>query len=388
MSLHENQTRLFFAINLIGSTAYKQEAQRQQQKWQVDFLRFYYDFPQYLKKARDNHERKVKQANSNQSYVTPVFSLWKAIGDELLFVADVEDYRQVKCAVDIWLEAQNKYDDNVLRSKFKSTSESGSHHSQQMDCDGQGKNKGVGAGITRSRGAVFAATFKGPDSVVAIPLELNENDEDFDYVQMNRKVIDQEDKGVPSTEDIQSHYTVDYIGPSMDIGFHLVNKSSYEFFTMSVEVAWCYSLSCKEMGCTEHRLTLIGQSQFKGVWNGRNYPVFAIDRYDDLGDKVRNFLNLDHQVVINICDACSDCEDWPSRLYLPKSPRTGLTDFQFTKMTSEPIDVLSAYESDAEGARNDLMKAETLNNDDAGDGSNDDLADDVMESLKAEAHRR
>lgn len=378
MSLHENQTRLFFAINLIGSTAYKQEAQRQQQKWQVDFLRFYYDFPQYLKKARDNHERKVKQAYSNQSYVTPVFSLWKAIGDELLFVADVEDYRQVKCAVDICLEAQNTYEDNVLRSKFKSTSESGSYHSQQMDCDGQGKNKGVGAGITRSRGAVFAATFKGPDSVVAIPLDLNENDEDFDYVQMNKKVIDQEDKGIPSTE----HYTVDYIGPSIDIGFHLVSKSSYEFFTMSVEVAWCYSLGCKEMGSTDHRLTLIGQSQFKGVWNGRNYPVFAIDRYDDLGDKVRNVLHLDHEAVIKICDACSDCEDWPSRLFLPKSPMTGLTDSQFKKMTSEPIDVLSAYESDAEGARKDTIKAATNQG-----GKENAQADNVLKTIMGDKRR-
>ena len=124
--LERPQTRLFFSVDLVGSTAYKQT----EPKWQPKFLSFYREFPQCL--ANSLREQEVKLPNGTE-LPKPVF--WKAVGDELLYVCPVESMAQVRFAVDAWLEAQKKYEESTLK----------------------------GESLQKTKGAVFAVTFPGPD---------------------------------------------------------------------------------------------------------------------------------------------------------------------------------------------------------------------------------
>jgi hypothetical protein len=59
------------------------------------------------------------------------------------------------------------------------------------------------------------------------------------------------------------------------------------------------------------------------VWEGREYPVFAVDR--DQADAVNlaiaglNGKGLEAKQIIDVCHACHESDNWPSRLYLPAS---------------------------------------------------------------------
>lgn len=326
----DNHTRLFFSINLVNSTFFKQEEQRLGHKWQRDFLNFYYDFPKCLQAARFNYNS--KRHNSERSGI-PEFHFWKAIGDELLFITTITDYRQVKSAVDIWLDAQDSYENGTLKEaavKFNTEKTVASSTGSGRDI----QNIDASHKITRTRSAVFAATFHDPDVIVAIPKTPVETSHIDDYAPNNRKVIETIGSAGQQIRNDGEEYVIDYIGPSIDTGFHIIDKSLPDYFTMSVEVAWCYSIECKRIHDSAS-LHLVEQSCLKGVWSGRYYPIFAI--YRGIKDAVSNELLMDYCSVTNICQACYDCEGWPSRLYLPDSPEEGEFASQIKKMKTPPV---------------------------------------------------
>ena len=100
---------------------------------------------------------------------------------------------------------------------------------------------------------------------------------------------------------------------------------------MSVEVAWaiaCAAVSAASSKTLENvhhtnDFAYHGSHLLKGVWAGREYPVFAVDR--DRADRVNEALErmngspLDSQQVIDVCHACSESSGWPSTVYLPQS---------------------------------------------------------------------
>lgn len=310
MHLQDNQTRLFFSINLVNSTSFKQEEQKLGHKWQADFLQFYFDFPDCLQSARNKYVAKWK---GHLGAEIPEFNFWKAVGDELLFVCSISDYRQVKIAVDIWLEAQNSYENDILKPAANKFDKSETNNDGTDIARAAGSHK-----ITQTRGAVFSATFNDPDTVVAIPTGLVDRHEDGGHAPNNREIIKNIDIAREQEKASSGKYVIDYIGPSIDIGFHIISKSTAEFFTMSMEVAWCYSLSCIFNRDGNRALKMLGQTRLKGVWDGRYYPIFAKNRGPD--DRVANVLLMRNEDVISICGAYYECDDWPSKLYLPDSP--------------------------------------------------------------------
>ena len=66
IQLERPQTRLFFSVDLVGSTAYKQT----EPKWQPKFLSFYREFPQCL--ANSLREQEAKLPNGTE-LPKPVF---------------------------------------------------------------------------------------------------------------------------------------------------------------------------------------------------------------------------------------------------------------------------------------------------------------------------
>jgi hypothetical protein len=197
--------------------------------------------------------------------VTP--TLWKAIGDELIFTVDVDREAQVASAVEAWILALDEMALMLL-------------------------DKGH---PLKTKGGAFTANFPTPDRELHVGLS-----------------------GGSST-------LVDFIGPSIDTGFRVLGACSERYFTMSVEVAWAYCTHLEQASIARSDFHWLGLHEMKGVWDGRAYPVFAIDRQskDPVVAALRKVTGdtlIDPQAVIAVALACHD-SDWPSRIYLAAGSR-------------------------------------------------------------------
>ncbi|RIT60372.1 hypothetical protein [Mycobacteroides abscessus] len=119
----------------------------------------------------------------------------------------------------------------------------------------------------------------------------------------------------------------DFFGPSIDTGFRVVNKCNARYLTLSVEVAYALVLmhvTPYGKGKYEYPgLKLMGSMELKGVWGGRDYPVFAIDleHSDPVNTAMAKFLpeTVEPDDIKALCRACYDSDGWPFRMYLSKS---------------------------------------------------------------------
>src|SRR5581483_5568883 len=136
---------LFLSCDIVGSTAFKQQ---EGTLWQKTFLSFYREFPQML-----------GELTSNANY-EPGFTLWKPIGDELIFTTLVRSERDIYAAVRIWLSALADYEKNVFNDVPLAT-----------------------------KGGAFVATFPGPDSESSIPRNPLSETSDKGVVELNDEAL-------------------------------------------------------------------------------------------------------------------------------------------------------------------------------------------------------
>lgn len=314
---------LFLSCDLVGSTHFKQ----QRKLWQKVFLSFYREFPQILGEI------------TREENFEPGFSLWKAVGDELIFTVVVTSEDQIFRAVRIWIRAMASYETNVL-----------------SDID------------LKTKGGAFVATFPGPDSESSIPRDPEMEKSDKGVVELN-------DEALASRS---SDYLFDFFGPSIDTGFRVFSACSNRFFTLSVEVAWAIAQCALDDGVrTDNHplddLRLLDAREFKGVWNGREYPLFALDLHSE--DPVNMALSkirsdgVSPLDVVNLCRECSQKHDWPSKLYLPDSSH-----MEFHTVPEDSLEELRANSMDgAETVPPDSETGESLEADaPLGDESADD----------------
>ncbi|MFW0772024.1 hypothetical protein ACLRGI_02505 [Paenarthrobacter nitroguajacolicus] len=266
---------LFLSCDIVGSTQFKQNRSK---NWQATFLAFYRQFPQVL-------------GQMARHYPDLDFKLWKPVGDELIFTCRVEKEIDVYNAVRVWLAAMSEYESGTLFKENLAT-----------------------------KGGAFIATFPGPDSESTIPINPSSEDSDEDPVELNRIAL--------SGRRSPMRYLYDYFGPSIDTGFRIFGVCSQRHFTMTVEVAWAMSRCLQDTGMDKSSVhvddfTLLTTQSLKGVWGGREYPVFAIDRqHDDLVNKALEQIKgraLQSNDIAVLCHECSQTDEWPSLLYLPQS---------------------------------------------------------------------
>jgi hypothetical protein len=277
---------LFLSCDLVGSTSYKQK----KKDWQQTFLSFYRDFPQALATELGAAED------------APTFTLWKAVGDELIFTVRVVSEEQIVKAVRLWLAAMKSYEVVIAKEGLA------------------------------TKGSAFIATFPGPDSESSIPLDPKSETSDAGVVERNRIALRNRDK---------QRYLFDYFGPSIDTGFRVAGQCDQRYFTLSVEVVWAIARARQNDVAAPafDDVRLLGSPELKGVWNGRKYPLFAIDRA--VSDPINKAMNelateiVDAGRVADLCDHCSRDKDWPSRLYLPESSHP--------KLREKPGDSLEAF---------------------------------------------
>ncbi|NQX11834.1 hypothetical protein HQQ80_09385 [Microbacteriaceae bacterium VKM Ac-2855] len=265
-------SKLFLSVDLVGSTNFKQRSA----EWIDSFLSFYEGFPRDLDAALD-------ELRHNETCVP---TLWKAVGDELIFTADVSDEAEIYFLVRAWLRAMELHEPGLEKSQMT------------------------------TKGGAFLACFPGPDREVAIPLNPTRGDSDKYSSVRNEEALQNRD---------YSKFLFDYLGPSIDTGFRVLSACSPRYFTLSVEVAWAmaqHQLSINSSSSTD--FSLMDERELKGVWKGRPYPLFSIDRIagDDVVKAmrtVRAVARAEFEHVVTLAKACHNSAGWPSGIYLPKS---------------------------------------------------------------------
>lgn len=300
MTADDARSLLFLSCDIVGSTRYKQSMGL----WQKTFLTFYREFPQVLGDL------------TAKAGFEPEFTLWKPVGDELIFTVHVRNEEEIFHAVRLWVAAMDKYEADSLEDTPLAT-----------------------------KGGAFIATFPGPDSESSIPRNPTIETSDKGVFELNAEAL--------ATR--SGDYMYDYFGPSIDTGFRVFSACDNRYFTLSVEVAWALAQCAADAGVDSEKfplphLRLRDTLVFKGVWNGRAYPLFALDRHQsDLINKALAAIegtDLDPNKVVELCRQCSKDPAWPSKLYLPNSDHP--------IFRAAPVDTLE------ELASNSMDGAETL----------------------------
>lgn len=282
--------------------------------WQKVFLSFYREFTQFVAQAN----RFIPDDGFTE------FKLWKSVGDELIFEVEVRSEKAISRAVRIWLAAMKDYEHQVLSDWNLSL-----------------------------KGGAFIATFPGPDSESTIPRDPSIEDSDEPVVLLNQRAL--------TGKRAYTKYLYDYFGPSIDTGFRLFGLASRRYFTLSVEVAWAMASAAHDavgakVGEDLHTIddfVFHGSHVLKGVWNGREYPAFAIDReHSDLVNLAMAKLGgqvLDAAQIIDVCHACGKAENWHFRLYLPDA-----TNAAFHVVPENAMAQLIQAETPLDGAESEI----------------------------------
>jgi hypothetical protein len=273
-------SKLFLSVDLTGSTAFKQRMFNPKSPWQKVFLHFYREFPQVL--FQQQHGGPAENL---------AFNLWKAVGDELLFTCDLRNERDIFNAVRLWIRAMQVF-----------TSEGLKEH--------------TALGV---KGAAFLATFPGPDHESTIPWRPDVEESGRDVVLLNEEAVGAEERDT-------TKYLFDFFGPSIDTGFRITDKSTPRYMPLSVEVAYALAIVQNHHNSTTDNYTsrdlkLLDSLELKGVWGGREYPVFAIDL--DFDDPVHTALaelrgeRHEYSHILQLCANAYKSDGWPCAIYLP-----------------------------------------------------------------------
>jgi hypothetical protein len=254
--------RLFLSVDLVGSTAHKQNTSfplsvddpswpegELSPPWLSSISDFFAQFGRVFNEGWDEYCEYAKN-KSLPSGSAP--QLWKANGDELIYVKELNDRRELYGCLDAWIRSLRSY-----RSELQK------HGSLDV------------------KGTCWFAGFPITNSEIVFQQNVGLDDDNFADDPRLRQLYLREKWHQSSTGD--STLIRDFIGPSIDIGFRLTGLASPRKMIISLDVAYFIATAHLPSGSpSERRLEWFntvydGRKPLKGVLNGKPYPVFWID---------------------------------------------------------------------------------------------------------------
>jgi len=234
--LNRDGSILFLSCDLQNSTQFKQKSEG---GWVATFLAFYSEFPSYL----------ANRIADSYPSLQDRLSLWKAVGDELIFSIRIDSEKECSDAIDAWMDTMLEFEQQHLLQKTPMT----------------------------LKGGAFLATVPTPDRRVAIPriIQLSDGGSQIDVQQINEATLNSaEENG-----DFALNFAMDFIGPSIDTGFRVLKFAARGYFVLTLEVAHLLFKHYNDDKTKRHRRAyFLGTHALKGVWGGRPYPIFAVER--------------------------------------------------------------------------------------------------------------
>lgn len=252
--------RLFLSADIVGSTALKQtpfsqSKTEQRTAWFSKIQGFYFE----AQRAFQAEFEELKAQEGDPALIGQAPTLWKTIGDEVLFVKVIDDHRQIVETLRCWMRAIGP-----MRAFIKK-----GNSRLDVKC------------------TAWLAGFPFRNSEVAVEVgassgSMGSGEWFLESGRVLNKVYE---------NDTPIGIIVDYIGPSIDIGFRLSQFSSSRKFVISTDVAYVLSIANPGSSAKDPVFSVYydGSQQLKGVLGGLRYPVFwldlspvnALERYED-----------------------------------------------------------------------------------------------------------
>lgn len=307
---------LFMSVDLVGSTALKQAPKFPLEepssidtkslyspKWLSPISEFYAAFGKIFETSWLNF---IGQPRIDARWPEPTSSpeFWKAAGDELIYVLECRDRRELYLCLVAWLDAVKKY-----RAE-------------------QRANGGLDIKAT-----VWLAGF--PITNFEIVFSRTVKPDDTQFVEDPRLrmffLLEQWHSNA------QEGLVRDFIGPSIDTGFRLSGHATPRKLVVSVDVAWLLATtplpprSNAREPIDTLKLRFEGAVELRGVIGGRPYPIFWLDTMaEEPLARAEDRLNgrqepLSQEAVRDFCDAFFAAND---RHLLRPFMRTEGTDMQ------------------------------------------------------------
>lgn len=286
--------QLFLSVDIVGSTQFKQvlshkgrvsqkatgtDEARPGAPWLSPILEFYEQFSSIF------HTIWKRSASDAQQRLTwPIGeppTIWKAVGDELIFTKQINDHREAYVCVAAWIETTQEY---RKRQHFLTAG-------LDLKC------------------AAWIAGFPINNAEVILYDSSNSDlstCDDGDYVYGNLARLEHRANGKNVTA------LRDFIGPSIDTGFRVSSVASPRKFAITVDLAFMLAHAAGNLGTLAPPIKHLvffydGRTSLKGVTNGAPYPIFWVngsetERFETIEDAIEKREAVPHSQVKDFCE--------------------------------------------------------------------------------------
>ncbi|CAA7621750.1 conserved hypothetical protein [Magnetospirillum sp. LM-5] len=282
----QSKLRLFLSVDLVGSTAFKQRALEETRSvsgsriysyWLEVVTEFYRKIDELFFEEWDNLAS-AQNSGALQRGERPVF--WKTLGDELLYTKVLTHHSEALTCLYAWIKAVGRYKDSLKEKSLLS----------QLSV----KCTAWLAGFPINNSEVIVSTQGNPISPIA----------GTDHVFENMTLLD---NWYNQSAKIKREGVLDFVGPSIDIGFRLAGHSTKRKMAISVELALlAVSAQFNAIAPDNHKPLRIfygGGTALKGVLDGEPYPWFWIDlsRDDERNTLEENLFSDNKEAIKTFC---------------------------------------------------------------------------------------
>lgn len=265
--------RIFLSVDIVNSTAFKQaprpavdkksrsreeiiQNDRPEEPWFSPIASFYRGIERRLAEEWENHSKSFEEI---ELIAGPAPSLWKASGDEVIYVKTLEIPSQALLSARAWMSTVNAHRKEIKKD-FPS-----------LDL----KASAWLAGFPVNNAEVILHRKPRDGSLE------NEGDPLLENFARLKELYDK-------NENDDGDMFRDYIGPSMDTGFRVSSLATPRKFAITIDLA--YMVADAALSIPKHlELGLLreptfqyeGRVHLKGVSGGAPYPYFWIDMMED-----------------------------------------------------------------------------------------------------------
>lgn len=307
--------RLFLSVDLVGSTSLKQggslpirsaDDPTVQKNIGAEWFRPISEFYRNVERIFFRHWAEYKDKISSK-YSWSVGSsprLWKANGDELLYVKEINDEQEAWACLGCWIRTIIEYR-GILRK---------THPKMNV------------------KGSAWTAGF--PFSNIEVIFRNNPGQSDYSSDSGHPHFVNYYLLNEYYKKNKKKEFTIDYIGPSIDTGFRLSAIATPRKFVISLELAFIASYVPIDAEYEkEIQIRYDGTKELKGVLGGKPYPILWIDTM--ISDQLTNHedaISPNRPMKIEKSDVADFCQSYikdnPSYLFRPFMINSGNETFK------------------------------------------------------------
>ena len=285
-TLLRGYVRIFLSCDIVGSTAYKQRQEKasasspSSSDWLLPFISFYRETGAAIILAEARVNESLTKCKLFKEAGDPI-EFWKGAGDELLFSRRIKSRFEALASVLAFRDAVR-----TQRAGLK----------QQVP-------------PLNLKATAWLAGFPVNNSEVVLGLAPEAPRIEDTWIENLLELHDR--RSTPTGRD---SLKVDFLGPSIDLGFRLCAHSTPQEMAVSADLALLLTRCCKEIAAfsparkggylasNETTLGFRGSVELKGILGGSNYPVFYVrdDKSDDLYDLEATLRGIENPTLESI----------------------------------------------------------------------------------------